>query len=611
MSDKILFNWVPPAACERPSPSGSILKSFLQKHEIIMDIKYWNLTFMNFQNEFIGSNINYIEDFSITLLPFLNYISIYSNDKESYNNIKYKILSIRPQWNNMGKIFIDKQMSDYAYKLDEIIESEIKKIDIARYLLFGVSSKLSQWIPANIICKKIKNQYPQLPIIIGGFGTKDEAIAIMNNFGFYDYAIWGEGEYPLLELYHSIQEDDKREIPYLVYRDIEKNPCVFSSKKKQFLNMNENVYPDFDDFFQQNLKENAKVSLPIEGSRGCHWNQCRFCYLNDGYQYRVKNTDSKIQELKYQIKKHNISSFVFLDNDVIGKSIENFNIFLDKLIELREEHEKFVIELAEIVTKGINYEIIKKMALAGFQHVQIGYESPSNELLKKIHKKNTFASNLFFIKWARHFSIHIGGLNVLIGLLEETTENIMESIDNLHYMRFYLQKNYFNHNISQLAITKSSRYYKEIKDLNKWNIHLFSGLLPNNYIDKDDLFNVFQFIESQQNLLWYHFIKVEKHYSTNLYEYDIIRYSNTIYYREFYNKSLINEIEFDDSLYWDILSLLNYKVLSINDIQNHLQIDNNSKLYVVIDSLFDEGLVYKTEDYSEIVSLINTDKLQS
>jgi radical SAM superfamily enzyme YgiQ (UPF0313 family) len=250
------------------------------------------------------------------------------------------------------------------------------------------------------------------------------------------------------------------------------------------------------------------------------------------------------------------------------------------------------------------------MALAGFQHVQIGYESPSSELLKKIHKKNTFASNLFFIKWARYFSIHIGGLNVLMGLIEETSEDIIEAIDNLYYMRFFLEKNYFEHNISQLAIARSSRYYNEIKDLNNWNLHPFSELLPNNYIDKNDLFDVFQFVKVQQNLLWQNFVAIEKHYSTNLYEYDIIKNSNSIYYREFYNKALINEIELDDVLYWNILSLLNYKVLSINDIRCYLQIDDSSKLYGIIDSLFDEGLLYKTKDYSEIVSLINTDRLQ-
>jgi hypothetical protein len=138
-----------------------------------MDIKYWNLSLMPFQNEFIGKKINYIDNSVENLLPFLTYISTYYKDTESYNNIKYRLLSMNPQWNNIEKGFIDKHMSDYACNLDRIIENEIKKLTIDQYLLFGVSSKLSQWIPANIISEKIKTQYPQLPIVIGGFGTKE------------------------------------------------------------------------------------------------------------------------------------------------------------------------------------------------------------------------------------------------------------------------------------------------------------------------------------------------------------------------------------------------------------------------------------------------------
>lgn len=83
------------------------------------------------------------------------------------------------------------------------------------------------------------------------------------------------------------------------------------------------------------------------------------------------------------------------------------------------------------------------MALAGFESVQIGYESPSNNLLEKIHKKNTFASNLFFIKWANELGIRINGANVLRNLLEETTDDIKESIDNLYFLRFYFQKSWY------------------------------------------------------------------------------------------------------------------------------------------------------------------------
>ena len=51
--------------------------------------------------------------------------------------------------------------------------------------------------------------------------------------------------------------------------------------------------------------------------------------------------------------------------------------------------------LAEIITRGIDFETIKKMHIAGFFHVQIGYESPSDTLLYKIDKKTHLQATCF------------------------------------------------------------------------------------------------------------------------------------------------------------------------------------------------------------------------
>lgn len=88
------------------------------------------------------------------------------------------------------------------------------------------------------------------------------------------------------------------------------------------------------------------------------------------------------------------------------------------------------------------------MSLANFESVQIGYESPSDKILTSISKKNTVASNLFFIKWAIKFGIHLNGVNILRNLLEEDEEGIKEGINNLYYMRFYLSSKELYHNLS-------------------------------------------------------------------------------------------------------------------------------------------------------------------
>lgn len=53
---KVLLNWLPPSMPEWPSPSMSILKSYLQNCQYDVEIKYWNILFDTLVNEFWFNN---------------------------------------------------------------------------------------------------------------------------------------------------------------------------------------------------------------------------------------------------------------------------------------------------------------------------------------------------------------------------------------------------------------------------------------------------------------------------------------------------------------------------------------------------------------------------
>jgi len=65
---KVLLNWLPPALVTHPSPSCSILKSFLQKNGYEVDVKYWNLVFKKIQDEILRINTLNVDDSAFTLL---------------------------------------------------------------------------------------------------------------------------------------------------------------------------------------------------------------------------------------------------------------------------------------------------------------------------------------------------------------------------------------------------------------------------------------------------------------------------------------------------------------------------------------------------------------
>lgn len=609
---------MPPAAIETPSPAMSVLKSHLSSYDYEVEIDYWNLQVIKLQAEFVWADPRAETNDAILMYLLYNYLAIYKKDEHAYKVIKVLLQQIKPQYINADKDYYDEHMRSYASKLDSLLDTHIQAYDFSNILYFGLEVNLYQWIFSSIIAEKIKKINPQSIIVIGGIGNKEAAMAYLRNFDSFDLALWGEGEDSLLNLSNKLKmegmSENYSEIANIAYR-VKGEILISGLPNRNYLSLDSpTIKPNYDDFFNQRKYFNiaSRVSLPIEASRGCHWKKCQFCYLNTGYKNREKSVPIILEEIRTLLEKYEINHFQFLDNDIIANNYPRFNELLDGLIQIKSEYPDFSIILAEIITKGIEASVIKKMALAGFLHVQIGYESPSNNLLKKIHKKNTFASNLLFIKYAHEFHIAIGGLNVLRNLLEETDEDIIEGIGNLHSLRFFLKRNYFSHNISKLAVISASRYYKEVKeDLDRWSESSFKRLLPKNYLSEEDKIKIVEQMLPSYNYLWDTFGNIEEYYLSHTFEYMFLLQGNDIIYREYCNKELINALQIScNSIEIAILHLANDREISVEDLvrETSYSID---LLKNATKELGKEGLVYHTDDYSEIVSIVDIRKIKN
>lgn len=251
------------------------------------------------------------------------------------------------------------------------------------------------------------------------------------------------------------------------------------------------------------------------------------------------------------------------------------------------------------------------MHIAGFIHVQIGYESPSDTLLYKIDKKNSFASNLFFIKWAHELNINVGGMNVLRGLLEENLEDIKESVQNLHFMRFYQLGNKYKHEISSLAINDASRYFNRVS---KSEIQIsysdaVKEMLPDDFLLFEESLSIYQYVRKFQLTAWDYFVSIENHYAQNKYSYELTKVSNDIIrYTEYYNynSNSIRVIDFNHSdLAWKVLELSNKSIITIEQLGKILGVDIDM-VQKQINELRDVGLLYIGKQSKECISIINT-----
>ncbi len=615
----ILLNWMSPSLIEMPSPAMSVLKKYLSFYNYEVKIEYWNMKLNKLENEFLWNlTDDKKRDENNALLLYDNYLAIKYNDIEAISNIKGFLIGLRPSLLSADPYYIDRHMNSFYHKLDEFLNDEIAKIKWDDVLYVGFSAKLYQWIPSSIICKKIKHISPQTIVVLGGMESQYAAIDFLENFHQFDFATWGEGEYAI-KLFSDVvsNKNDASElysIPHLAFRA---KDGIYTSKQKlsNFVDLNKTeYYPDFFDYISKKNEYRIQQApfLFIESSRGCHWGKCHFCYLNKGYRHRVKDIVNVRKYVEEAIKKYNIYNFAFLDNDLVANDFSRFNSLLDSLIEIKYKYPDFSIILAEIITKDFTETFIRKMSLAGFNSVQIGYESPSDKLLTKIDKKNSYASNLLFIKFAYKYGININGMNVICGLLEETNEDVSEAIENLRYQRFFL--NTFSHNMSKLAIMHTSRYFEKLKNDNSFRLNKVYNFLPKNLLSNEIInnCNIIEKVKMAERNIWHEFIKIEKYYKENSFSYKIFNNDSYILYQEFLNKGKINEIEINkDSLEYFILEKANSKVVSFTNILYEIHSNEKFSYFLeceiinVIEEIKKEGLLYVSFDYSELLTVID------
>lgn len=606
----ITFICLPPSLVAIPSAAFSVLKTYLNMNNIHSSIIY--------ANHYLEKDVDYFKESQVSntesYLPFISLYNKIEPSKTKYIKTYYK--SFFPDYFLSDRTLDDEIEADIEAQYSMVVEKIIHDLKENHTKIVGFSSKFHQWIPALYMARRIKEQIPHIIFITGGWTHKKAAEDFLQLHSFFDYSIWGEGEIPLTLLIQHILNNNQIElssIPRLVYHGYSGVASTHNGSPDTYIDFKDKNAPsDFSDYFEslRNLNLTDYV-LPIERGRGCNWNKCSFCYLAQGYIFRLKPTESLITEILFLIKEYNSFNFFFTDNDVIGSDIEEFNHLLDQLIILKDKHPSFSIIMAEIISKDVDYNTIQKMSRAGFKHVQVGLESISEELLIDINKKQSIIDNFFFIKSAINEDIVIKGANIIIETPNETDDMIIESINNLHYYRFLLNKK-MDFNITPLGVSNFSKYLHQIKKANQegdWNISEFIQLIDDKYYKDIDRFSLMDFvIDKAEKPLWNLFGRVLNFYKRKKFTYKVkVKQNKDILYKEYSNKKLIKEILFNKPIYWYILNSLNYHVFSTDElllsIIPFLSIDKKDLIHA-LQELEEEDLIFHDKLYGRYVSVI-------
>ncbi len=620
---KIVFHYLPPAVVEIPSPAFSILKSFLIRNGYEVEVIYWNILlndlFVSIFDDYFNFKNEYSEYDNLKLIPFLSFISDRFQDECSTNRITAYLERVFPKY-RFQPGGCSRILEELKHNFLQIVDSVLENKPLDDVVLFGFSSKFYQWIPGMVLVEQLKARFPQVKTVVGGFGNKEVAFAVLKICQQYDFAIWGEGEYPLLQLSEVLREGsgDYNRVPRLIFRM--GSALKWTHESSDYLDLQSGLLPDYREFLDLVKKKNHSIDifmLPIGSQRGCHWNRCKFCFLNVGYKYRGRSPESIVQEIEILYKTYETTAFYFVGNDVVGEDIVIFENLLDRIIDLSNSLQVTFTFHAEIIHRGFNARIIEKMAIAGFALPQIGYEAINDQLLKKIDKRTSFSDHLLFLKFSRRVGITPAGANIMRGIVGETEDDVLQSIKNLHFLRFFIRRGEpgFSHIIRELRLQGNTRFFHLIdkEERKKWNFNFITHLLPGSFIEEAQRFDVFDFTKPlEHRVAWEWFDQVNRFYEETKFSYRILTHNGIPHYYEYMNGEQIDHTLFDEPGYWEVLKTANHEVISFESLWNKIhasppQVLTREKLGDIIRALKSAYLLYANDDLSQIISIIDTE----
>jgi hypothetical protein len=286
------------------------------------------------------------------------------------------------------------------------------------------------------------------------------------------------------------------------------------------------------------------------------------------------------------------------------------------LISYKKDNDILFI-VGEFNSKKLNKNIIEKISLAGFKMMQIGIESISDKKLKKIEKHASFINHLLAIKFCYKYGLIITGSNLITGFPDDDILDVVDSANNLHYLRFCF-KSGLSFRITDLCVKATSKYYSEMDEKDRSNLHSdLSLLIENEHILKNK-FYFFEHINSGNKGLWVYFSEILKFYNNNKFTYNVSqgKKADSLFflYTEYYNDKQILNLVFNE-LEWSIIEECSNDIIQIEElirrVTNKFPDVYQEKIRLIINDLNRERLVYINQYTEEVFCIIDSDIFNS
>ena len=290
------------------------------------------------------------------------------------------------------------------------------------------------------IARRIKKDFPEILIVIGGMHATTFAKDILKRYSFVDYIILGEGEYSFLQLVKSLAEKCTifETIDGLAFRrdgEIIENPKSHFIKdldRLPFIDysiLNVEEYHNMDTSNWYNPK-GLKIGqpFPIISSRSCP-NRCSFCsmWLVQGPKFRSRLSENVLDELEYLYDKYGVRYFQFMDDNMTfdrRRALEIFRGIIKRKLDIQFDTPN------GLGIRHLDKELIDAMVASGMVMLSVAIESGSEYIRNQVMHKNLKTQKIYEVieSAARYHHLFIKGF-FIVGMPQDTHETLQASYD--------------------------------------------------------------------------------------------------------------------------------------------------------------------------------------
>lgn len=375
----------------------------------------------------------------------------------------------------LGLCYLAAKLIQHNYKV-KILDCQAEKLNIIQAVqrvinfkpdYIGMSSYTPIFFTTNLLAKKLKEQLPQVPIIIGGGHITSLPLETMEKFSAFDIGVLQEGEETLINLLQALKNNlPLKNVKGIIYR--EKNNGEQKVKKtppQPFIKNLDSLprpawelLPYLPKYYSPPADSlNRFPAASLITSRGCS-GKCDFCNLT-----LFGNV----------VRSHSVNYIMMMINDLITRFKIKEIFFQDDTIFI---HRKILKELCErlIFSKydltwncygRVDYlkendSILPLMKKAGCWQIAYGIETASQKILNNYQKKTTLEQIKRAVWQTHNAGIKVKGLFMLGNFLEtkETIEETIKLIKSLPLSDFHMT--YFTPFPGSKSYTQAKNYGK-------------------------------------------------------------------------------------------------------------------------------------------------------